>query len=94
MNVDVITQYILTIAPAATAIISVVVALVVGIKKMKNVGDETVISVETSNKNLKEENAQLRHTLAEVEKENLDIKLCMDKLMAKVSHLHFTDKED
>lgn len=87
MDIDVITQYIMVIAPAATAIISTVVALIVGIKKIKNAGDSTVDEVKKSNDKIAESNRILHE-------ENLHLKESLNKITAKMEHMYYDDKEE
>ena len=78
MNIDAITQYILAIAPAVTAIMGMVVVVGVGIAKIKKAlaGNEAKVerissrtkSVEQQNLELKKENVELKKALVELNK--------------------------
>lgn len=90
MNIDIITQYVLAIVPAFTAVVGMVVTLGVGIGRIKRANKDTEatmlsISEEVSdlvieNKNLKRENALLKKSL--------------NKITAKLEHMNFVDIDE
>lgn len=89
-NIDTITQYVLSITPAATAVISTIVVLFVGIAKIKTAFSET----DRSNKQvlrevreMSEENRDLRKALAAQMRQNA-------KLEKKLSHLSFSEEPE
>ena len=94
MNIDVITQYILSIVPAFTAVVGMIVTLGVGIGKIKKANKDTINEVRENSKGLKRANEALKDELANVYKDNVEIKKQMTKLMAKVEHIHFVDDKE
>lgn len=94
MDIDVITQYILSIVPAVTAVIGMVVTLGVGIGKIKRANKDTVDEVKENSKGLRRTNEELKAELVQVHKENVELKKEMTKLMAKVEHIHFVDDKE
>lgn len=79
---DAVVQYIIQLSPAVTALIGVVVALVVGIKKIKASNAETVANVKATNKEMLKSNQELRQ-------ENKELK----RQLNKVLKIHETDDE-
>lgn len=69
MEINQITEFIIAAAPAVTAIISVVVALIVGIKNIKAAGEKTVADVRESNSKIVAANIELQKENAELKKE-------------------------
>lgn len=94
MDIDVITQYILSIVPAFTAVVGMIVTLGVGIGKIKKANKDTINEVRENSKGLKRANEALKDELVNVYKDNVEIKKQMTKLMAKVEHIHFVDDKE
>lgn len=94
MDIDVITQYILSIVPAFTAVVGMIVTLGVGIGKIKKANKDTINEVKENSKGLKRANEELKDELVNVYKDNVEIKKQMTKLMAKVEHIHFVDDKE
>lgn len=96
MNIDVITQYILALVPAVTALVGMVVTIGLGIAKIRKANKETINTVDASNRKVCKHTESLESQLADVHKENVELKQQLRKLMAKVEHIHFVDdkKED
>lgn len=93
---DTITQYILALVPAVTALTGMAVMIGVGIGKIKKANKETVdtvTSVGSSLDTIKSQSKFLEAQLVAVQKENAELKKQMTKLMKKVEHIHFVDKE-
>ena len=94
MDIDVITQCILSIVPAFTAVVGMIVTLGVGIGKIKKANKDTINEVKENSKGLKRANEALKDELTNVYKDNIEIKKQMTKLMAKVEHIHFVDDKE
>lgn len=90
MEIDAITQFILAIVPAVTAIIGIVVALGVGVGKIKQANADTRKEV----KNLSEGDKGLKKQLREVQKENAELKAQLNEVLARMKHLYFVEKPD
>lgn len=67
MNLDIVSQYIITFAPAVAAVISVTTSAVVSIRKVKKYGD-------VANGHIMRENLELKKALADEIKENAELK--------------------
>lgn len=80
MDFSQVTQYIIEIAPAVTSLIGVVVALVVGIKKIKATGDSTIQEIKTQTKEISDANAALM-------KENLELKGELKKVLNDIHNV-------
>ena len=94
MELDVITQYILAIVPAFTAVVGMVVTLGVGIAKIKKANNDTIDTVDASNQKVCKHTESLESQLAAVHKENVELKKQLRKAMAKLDHVHIVDIED
>ena len=89
MDIDLITQYIMTIAPALVSILTVISTMVVSIKKIRSDSSATVSEVKMQSKincELKEQLTALSAENAELKKE---IKSCMNQMsqVAEVQHV-------
>ena len=80
MNIDAITQYILAIVPAVTAIMGMVVVIGVGIGKIKNALNGNIEKVEKISSITKE----LAKQNLELKKENTDLKKALVELNKKI----------
>ena len=69
MDIAQITQYLIELSPAITALVGIVVTIVVGVKKIKAANAETIADVKATNKHMKEANIQLMKENAELKGE-------------------------
>lgn len=95
MNLDIITQYILAIVPAFTAVVGMVVTLGVGIGKIKKANRETsdtVIEVSKESRELKAEMTELVKQNRELKEENKELKESLNKVSARMEHLYYVEK--
>lgn len=83
MELDIVVQYILSLAPAVTAVIGMVVSVVVAVHKVKMMKTD-----------VEERTSLLKDHVNDVRKENIELKKQLTKTMAKLEHIHFIDKED
>ena len=90
MEIDAITQFILAIVPAFTAVVGMITTLGIAIGKIKKANKETTDLVQETNK----ENVNLRHKLNIVMKENAELKKEQRKINARLDHMYFIDKEE
>lgn len=86
---DVITQYILALVPAVTALVGMAVCVGVGVGKIRKANRDTVDSIDRVSK----KSQSLESQLADVHRENVELKKQLRKLMAKVEHIHFVEDE-
>jgi len=89
-GIDVITQYILALVPAVTALVGMAVCVGVGVGKIRKANKDTVDSIDDISRKSK----SLEIQLADAHKENIELKKQLKKVMAKLEHVHFTDKEE
>lgn len=80
MDISQITEFIITAAPAVTAIIGVVVALIVGIKQIKNTNNETLQDVKKTNREMLAANTELL-------KENLELKSELKEVICHIKNI-------
>lgn len=90
MELDIITQYILAIVPAFTAVVGMVTTLGVAIGKIKKANKDTTELVQETHS----ENKELRKQLTTVMEENAELKREQRKINAKLDHVYFIDKEE
>lgn len=91
MNFDEITQYVLSIAPAITSVIGMVVSFGIGIGKIKKANRVAVDEIEITSKAVRERQAQLESQLLAVHRENAELKKEMTKVMKKIQHVEITE---
>ena len=90
---DVITQYILALVPAVTALVGMAVTIGVGVGAIKRANRETIETVDVSNKKVCKHTESLESQLADVHRENVELKRELKKVMAKLDHIHIIDSE-
>ena len=91
---DTITQYILALVPAVTALVGMAVTIGVGVGAIKKANRETIENVDVSNKKVCKHTESLESQLQEVHKENVELKKQLRKVMAKLDHVHIVEKEE
>lgn len=84
---DQVSQYVLTIAPALTAIITVVVSLIIGIKQIKKTGETQVQNIDITTKELRKDNIELRSQLKQIMQENLELKGEIKQLVKEIKKI-------
>ena len=85
-------SYIIEFSPAITSVIGIIVALIVGIKKIKNSNDKTLDEVKTSNAKILALYVEEKEKREEVQRENSELKRDLRKIMAKLNHVHFEEE--
>lgn len=88
-----IMQYLIEFSPAITAFIGIIVSLVVGIKKIKAHNNDTLDEIKSANAKIIELYQQEVEKRQDVQRENEEIKRDLRKMMTKLNHVHFTDKD-
>ena len=89
MEIDALTQFIISAAPAVTSIIGVIVALIVGIKRIKAAGDSNAavlnekydLMLKNSNELLKQ-NQDMKNSIQSLLQENYTLKQHLNILTA------------
>lgn len=69
MDIAQITQYLIELSPAITALVGIIVTIVVGAKKIKAANAETIADVKATNKEMKHANIELMKENAELKGE-------------------------
>ncbi len=69
MDIAQITQYLIELSPAITALVGIVVTIVVGVKKIKAANAETIADVRATNKEMRQANIELMKENAELKGE-------------------------
>lgn len=96
MNLDIITQYILAIVPAFTAVVGMVVTLGVGIGKIKRANKKTTDTVLEVSQESRELKAELRDVIKqnkELKQENKELKESLNKVSARMEHMYYIEKD-
>lgn len=86
---DAITQYILALVPAVTALVGMAVCVGVGVGKIRKANSETSSKVEEVSQN----DRLLKKQLREVSKENAELKKQLNEVMARMKHMYFIEKD-
>ena len=84
---DAITQYILALVPAVTALVGMAVCVGVGVGKIRKANRDTVDSIDRVSK----KSQSLESQLQDVHAENVQLKKQLRKVMAKLDHVHIVD---
>ena len=85
-------QYLVEFSPAITAVISVLVAMVVGIKKIKGHNDKAIKELREAEQRIVIINEQRNEDLEELRRENAELKADLRKMMAKLNHVKIKDE--
>ena len=84
MNIDAITQYILSIVPAVTAIMGMVVVVGIGIAKIKNALNGNAEKVENISNRTSSRMKAIEEQNIELKKENRELKKALTELNRKI----------
>lgn len=93
MVIDEITQYILAIVPAVTALVGMIVTVGVGIGKIRkanNITADKVEKVSKGNRELKKQLVEVAKQNEEVKKENVELKKALVELNKKLNVMTIT----
>lgn len=102
MEISTITALIMSIAPAITAVIGIIVALGVGIGNIKKANKDTVETAKQAHRDtidiVSEQNAKIIENVAQIAQKNEqltraneELKRDLRKVMAKLNHVHIID---
>lgn len=83
---DLIVEIINNYLPSLVAVIVAICTMITAIKKCKNVSDESVMSLKAMNKNLANDNA-------EIKKENRELKKLLKETIASNKKIHLPESE-
>ena len=91
MEISEITALILSLAPAITSVIGVIVSIVVGIKRIKHDNTDTLNECRKQNAAVVKNVAQIAQNNEDLRRENAELKRDLRKVMAKLNHVHIED---
>lgn len=84
-------EYIISIAPAITAVVSIVASVIVAIKKTKSLNSQTILKLTEISQEMLEQtmdvqtqNKDLKLELTQVIKDNMELKSKLNELTAKI----------
>ena len=86
-QIDTITQYVLAIVPAVTALMGMIVVIGVGIGKIKNALKGNIESVEkigSRSKEIEAQNIELKKQMVELRRENAELKKTFNDFCNKI----------
>ena len=90
MEIDAITQFILAIVPAFTAVVGMVTTLGVAIGKIKKANKDATTEIKEAHA----ENIAIRKEMHEIYKENAELKRSLNKITAKMEHMYWVEEEE
>lgn len=90
MEIDIITQYILAIVPAFTAVVGMVTTLGVAIGKIKKANKDATAEIKEAHT----ETVALRKELKETMQENKELKQHLNKIAARMDHMYFIEEKE
>ena len=93
MEISQITEFIIAAAPAITSVIGIIVALVAGIKRIKQANRDTLDECRKQNAAVVENVAQIAQNNEDLRRENQELKKDLRKVMAKLNHVHIKEDE-
>lgn len=88
--IDAVTQYILALVPAVTAVVGMITIFGVGIGKIRKANKDATNEIKETHK----ENLELRRELRETMKENKELKQSLKKVTAKMEHMYYIEEKE
>lgn len=87
---ETITNYIISLVPAVTAVAGMLTVMGVAIAKVKKAHNEATIEIKETHKS----NVELRRELAETLKENKELKQSIKKITARMEHMYYIEEKE
>ena len=91
MNVEDVVTYIISIAPAITAVVSIIASVIVAIKKTKSLNAQTITKLTEISEEMLEQtfetqkqNKNLRLEISQVIEDNIELKKQLQSLTSKI----------
>lgn len=91
MNVEDVVTYIISIAPAITAVVSIIASVIVAIKKTKSLNAQTITKLTEISQEMLEQtfeaqkqNKNLRLEISQVIEDNIELKKQLESLTSKI----------
>ncbi|MBO7079084.1 MAG: hypothetical protein J6W64_04680 [Bacilli bacterium] len=94
---DTITQYILSLVPTITAIISMITLVGVSIGNIRKANKDATGEIKETHKETKQLRKEILEVIKannELKKENIELKREQLKLNARLNHMYFVEKEE
>ena len=88
--IDTITNYIISLVPAVTAVAGMLSVMGIAIAKVKKAHNEATNEIKETHKS----DVELRKELAEVVKENRELKQSIKKITARMEHMYYIEEEE
>ena len=86
-QIDAITQYVLALAPAVTAIVAMAVTIAVGVGKIKKAlsgSEEKIERIGNKSKAIEQQNAEIKRQNIELKRENAELKKTLADFCNKI----------
>lgn len=91
MNFENVIEYLITIAPAITAVVSIIASVIVAIKKTKSLNSETIAKLTEISKDMLEQtmdvqqqNSDLKLEMVKILEDNMELKKQLKQLTSKI----------
>lgn len=88
--IETITNYIISLVPAVTAVAGMLSVMGIAIAKVKKAHNEATTEIKETHK----ENVELRRELADVVKENKELKQSIKKITARMEHMYYIEEKE
>lgn len=86
-------QYLVEFSPAITAVVGIIVALITGMRKLKDHSGKVLKEVQESQAKIVEINKQMVEENVKLRQENEELRTALAKILAKLEHVHFIDNK-
>lgn len=88
--INTITNYIISLVPAVTAVAGMLTVMGVGIGKIRKANKDATNEIKETHK----ENVELRRELADVVRENKELKQSIKKITARMEHMYYIEEKE
>ena len=88
--IETITNYIISLVPAVTAVAGMLSVMGIAIAKVRKAHREATNEIKETHK----ENVELRRELADVVKENKELKQSIKKITARMEHMYYIEEKE
>lgn len=88
--IETITNYIISLVPAVTAVAGMLSVMGIAIAKVKKAHNEATTEIKETHK----ENIELRKELADVVRENKELKQSIKKITARMEHMYYIEEKE
>ncbi len=88
--IETITNYIISLVPAVTAVAGMLSVMGIAIAKVKKAHNEATTEIKETHK----ENVELRRELKETMKENKELKQSLKKVTTRMEHMYYIEEKE